>query len=433
MTADILTDSETFHRQLKQLFLSQDEQDGLAPFRKRAWDHFEELGLPTVKTETFQYLRLRRLFDKQFQLACSYSLSKQEIAGYILPPCARSCAVFVNGQLDLRLSSFEGLPKKVVAICLQEAFRSFGSFINNQVARFLREEMDPFAALNAAFQRQALFFYVPPNTVIETPIQILHLLDGQNALYSPRSEFFFGALSEAQVIRTVVRLNGAGGFLNDASHFAIEEGAKITYSRVICPSSSSLWHFDATRTTLKKDSSFKSYIVQEGAEAYRDDYRISLIGPNAEVYLGGVWMLKNKAESHTHVYMDHQSPHCRSMQLFKGILDDSSRSSFEGKIYIHKAAQKTQAFQLNHNLLLSDAAQSDSKPNLEIFADDVKASHGATVGQLDPEHLFYLSTRGLNLNMAKHVLIQGFCHEVIDQIPVAALRTLAADEVAERH
>lgn len=133
-------------------------------------------------------------------------------------------------------------------------------------------------------------------------------------------------------------------------------------------------------------------------------------------------MLSDKRESHTHIFMEHQAPNCRSYQLFKSVLNDFSRSSFEGKIMVRQAAQKTEAFQLNNNLILNDHAHADSKPNLEIFADDVKASHGATIGQLDGDQLFYMKTRGFSDATAKNLLIYGFCEQVIEMIPLASLR-----------
>lgn len=421
MSAELQLEQEAFRKLLHSLHSTQGLGDPLSRFRAKAWDHFEEIGLPTRKTEVFQYVRLRQLFGKTFGLANPMTLAKEEIAPHILPECRRSVAVFVNGHLDLNLSNFDGMPKKTVAITLQEALRSFGSFINNQVAKLLQEEVDPFAALNGAFIHRALFLYLPPNTFLEAPLQILNVVKGKGLMVSPRFEFFIGALSEAKVVATAAYIDAEDTFLNGTAHFVLEEGAKVSYSRAYLNIPTSAWHFEATRATLKKDSSFKSIIAQSGSQALRDDYRIALVGPNAEVYLNGIGMLKGKREAHTHVLMDHQAPDCRSLQLFKAVIDDTSRSSFEGKIYVHKPAQKTQAFQLSNNLLLSDHAQADCKPNLEIFADDVKASHGATVGQLDPEQVFYLQARGLTAEKAKNFLVQGFCHEVIDQIPVPSL------------
>lgn len=414
---------------LENLYQTIDKSEPLARLRAKGWDHFEELGLPTKKNEAFQYVRLQPILEKSLNIAKSVDLTAADIAPLVLPECKKSFAVFVNGHLDLSLSCFEGLPKKVVAISLQEALRSFGSFINNQVVKNLHEEIDPFAALNAAFIQKSLFLYAPPNTVFNAPFQILQVIDGENQLICPHIEFFFGALSEAQVVTTVHYRKGDDNFLNTATHFSLEEGAKISYSRLVLETPVKNWHFDATRAVLKRDSSLNTYILQDGAERYRDDYKISLVGANAEAHLYGAALLKENRESHTHVLMDHQAPECRSTQLFKGVLDDSSHASFEGKIYVHRIAQKTGAFQMNNNLLLSKGARAESKPNLEIFADDVKASHGSTVGRLDKDQLFYLQARGLSLETAKNLLVRGFSAEVIELFKIPSIRALAKAKV----
>jgi Fe-S cluster assembly protein SufD len=167
---------------------------------------------------------------------------------------------------------------------------------------------------------------------------------------------------------------------------------------------------------------FKSISVTNGAATSREDYLIRLQGEAAEAYLYGVWTLDGNRQHHVNICLDHQEAACTSLQKFKGILSDTSRSSFEGKIYVHPQAQKTQAYQMNNNLVLGERAAAYSKPNLEIFADDVKASHGATIGQIDPEHLFYLQARGISAHMAQMLLVQGFKNEIIDLIPHFHLR-----------
>lgn len=406
---------------LERLYKGLEESSPLARLRAKGWNHFGELGLPTKRNEAYQYVRLQPLLEMPLTMAKPAKMAPEEIASLVLPECQKSYAVFINGRLDLSLSCFEALPKKVVAITLQEALRSFGSFINNQVVKNLHEEIDPFAALNAAFIEKSLFFYAPPNTVLERPFQILQIIEGEGQFICPHVEFFFGSLSQAEIIHTVHHL-GEGNFLNTATHFSLEEGAKVSYYRI--PQSKD-WHFDATRAVLKRDSTLNTYIFQKGAIRYRDDYKITLVGSNAEAHLYGLGVLDENKESHTHVFMDHQAPDCRSTQLFKGVLDGSSHASFEGKIYIHKLAQKTQAFQMNNNLLLSSGARAESKPNLEIFADDVKASHGSTVGRLDKEQLFYLQARGLPVALAKELLVQGFCSEVMSLFKIPSMRILA--------
>lgn len=426
----ILIESEeqaSFYQQLKSLYEQQKTEDPLSLLRAKGWDHFTELGLPSKKAEVFQYIRLNKLYTKPLVLGTL----KPSLVSHILPECEKSYIVFVNGELKLSLSNITRLPQNVVAIPLKEALRSFGSFINNQVARTLQEEVDPFAALNAAFIQNALFFYLPPNTILKNPLQIIQIIEGENQLICPRVEFFFGALSQAEVVTTVVHGVGGDNFINSVTNFSLEDGAEIGFSRAYLHQNTRNWHFDATRAVLKKDSTLTSVIAENGSECYRDDYKISLVGSNADVHLNGVGMLDGKEHSHTHVLVDHQAPNCTSLQIFKNAVNGVSKSSFEGKIYVHKIAQKTQAFQLNNNLILNEGAESTSKPNLEIFADDVKASHGATFGSLDQEQLFYFLTRGIEKNQAKRMLVHGFCAEIIEKFKVPSLLRLATEWIKE--
>jgi Fe-S cluster assembly protein SufD len=401
-------DQDVFQGLLENLYTSMGEDDPLFRFRSRAWDQFLELGLPNKKTGEFQYLPLRKLYGRTFSLP---SLGKTA-----MPVTVDDCtAVFLNGRFDPELSNLSALPKKAMAIPLYEAFRAFGSFLNNQSIRSLQEETDAFAALNGAFASESLFVYLPPQAVLETPLKILHIVDQDGVLFSPRVEVFCGALSQANLSYQTVYAKNVNSFVNGAIHISLEEGASVLLERKGIDVPESAWEMQAIRASLKRDSVFNTLSSTIGGETLRDDYKLSMLGTNAEAHLTGCWMLEGKREAHTHVKIDHQAPNCRSNQLFKGVLNGYSKSSFEGKIYIHKEAQKTEAFQMNQNLLLSQGAQANTKPNLEIFADDVKASHGATVGQINEDELFYLQARGLSKEESKQLLIKGFCAEVMDR------------------
>jgi Fe-S cluster assembly protein SufD len=202
---------------------------------------------------------------------------------------------------------------------------------------------------------------------------------------------------------------------------SLDENAAFTHTQTVFGHIDH-WFFDAFRATLKKHSRLQCHMATSGSKTVRHSYKVALNGENAEADLKGIWMLSGRRQSHVHVQMEHHAPECRSMQLFKGINADASQSSFEGKILVQPEAQRTQAYQLNNNMLLGEYALANSKPNLEIFADDVKASHGATVAKLDPSQLFYLKTRGLSEPLAKALLLQGFCREIIDAIPSDSLR-----------
>lgn len=390
----------------------------LPKHQTKAWDHFTNLGLPTRKNEVFRYVPLKQLFSQRYALSKPTTISLSQIASHIYPECKESVLVFVNGHYQPLLSNITALPKRLIISPLPEATRTYSALLNNQLAKSLKEETDPFTTLNAALNCDGGFIYLPPKTVVETPIQILHVIDAGSApiFVMPRIHVFVGAQSELKLATSAMCLSGLHYCLNQAVEFSLEEDAHAKHLQMAYDASAESWHLDAVRASLKRNSTFKTLCLTDGSATTRHDYRIALTGENAEASLNGLWMLSDKREAHTHVLIDHQAPNCRSLQLYKGVLNDFAKSSFEGKIYVRQAAQKTDAFQLNNNLLLSDRAQANSKPNLEIFADDVKASHGATVGQLDSDQLFYMKTRGFSDELAKNMLVYSYCKEVLDMI-----------------
>lgn len=421
---ETLFDEETFLSLLRRS-IADLQSDPLYKARKKAWDRFLELGLPTRRTEVYRYIKLRQLFSQDYEIPVEQPLlDKGSIEPYIFPECRQSVIVFVNGCFDESLSNIEGIPSKVSIVPLESAQRTYGTFINNFWTQTLKEETDPFAALNLALHRNGAFIYIPPKTVIEPPLQILNLISvsGKPLFITPRTTCFVGSQSEINIISSQQVLQGDGYFANQVIEWAVEEGSSVYYTKALADEKVGAWHFDAIRANLKRNAIFKTVNVTQGSLTSRVDYRVNLMGENSEALLNGVWMLSGKREAHTNILINHLAPHCRSYQLFKGVLNDSSRSSFEGKILVDQIAQKTEAFQLNNNLILSDHAHADSKPNLEIFADDVKASHGATVGQLDEDQLFYMRARGIQAMDAKNLLIQGYCDQIIEMVKIPSHR-----------
>ena len=417
-------EEETFKSVLENLRAHSSSTDALDKFRQKAWSHYLTLGLPSRKSEAYRTIKLRHLFSKPYQAAGQEAIIFNQIAPWILPECQNSVLVFVNGAYAPELSCLDALPSKVAVSPLQEAVQTYGAFLNNHWTKSLKEETDSFAALNGALHQKGAFIYLPPKSIVEAPIQMLHLITSgdQFQMVMPRLQIFVGAHSSLKVIAAQKNLAPSGYFVNQVADIVLDEGSNVHYTQILCDEHPQSWHLDAFRATLKRDSILKTVCVTEGSATVRTDYKISLAGENSEAFLNGVWMLGDKREAHTHIFIDHQAPHCRSYQLFKGVLTDFSRSSFEGKIMVRQAAQKTEAFQLNKNLLLDDRSHADSKPNLEIFADDVKASHGSTVGQLDPEQLFYMKARGFSDEAAKNLLVYGFCEQVIEMIALPSLR-----------
>lgn len=423
MVSQVIGEQPQLLTQLQQQFAALTHEDaGAAKRRTKAWERFQQLGLPSRKQGVFQYVPLRRLYEGAYEPIAPVTEAPDGISDVILPECLHSHIVLLNGQYRPELSDLSALDSRVVVSDLHEATHSFGTFMSNYWAQILKDETDAFAVLNAALHGAGVFLYVPSKQRVEAPIQIIHLVCGQKCLAQPRVQVVMGSDAALTLIESTVDTGSSGYIVNAVVDFTLEDNAQVHYVQSTPEIAADSWHFKAVRARLKRDANLHAVNVTQGARTVRNDYRVALNGTGGEAALNDLWMLKDKREVHANVLMEHAAPHCRSHQHFKGALADLSRSSFEGKIFVQRPAQKTEAYQLNNHLLLSDHANADSKPNLEIFADDVKASHGSTVGQLDAEQLFYLKARGLSDLESKNILVHGFAREIVNLIRVSSLQ-----------
>jgi len=404
----------SFLNYLKEVFIESLPEDAFFKnLREKAW---VQCSLPDKTHEAFQYVPLRELYVKSYPRSVIFS-DEAMIASYIYPECQKSYLVFINGHYHPLLSK---VPEGVVVDSLPDSLLSYGHFLKQRLSKILTEETDPFALLNMALHASGAFIYFPPKFTLSTPIEIINLFTGPSF---PRFQLFLGAQAEIHLISKSVSLTELPFWSSSLMDISIEEGASFHHvDKIDMPSEN--WHFQAVRASLKADSRYHSISFTKGAKSIRQDYKVALLGENASADLQGLSLLSGSHQAHTHVLMQHLAPHCHSMQSFKNVLYDNSQSSFQGQIYVDQKAQKTQAYQINNNLVLGAGAIANSKPNLRIFADDVKASHGSTVGQLDPQALFYLRTRGFTEAEAKEFLVMGFCKELVDQIPYASVREL---------
>ncbi|MES2274123.1 MAG: Fe-S cluster assembly protein SufD [Chlamydiota bacterium] len=375
---------------------------------QKAWDRFLAIGLPTRKTSAFQYLSLQKL--GVLPPASRKKLERSDILPHILPECSKGFLVFVDGFFEESLSC---IPAPLSVLSSDAALLTYGLFLQNRLARSLKEEQDPFAALNSVFQGRGAFLYAPPNCQMTSPIQVLHVFTLKE-MATPRLQLYLGKRANLHLIQTALYKEETH-FVNGAIDCALDEGARLVVETVeeMPRETQNFQHFYAS---LKRDSHLKMLYFTKGSSLNRLAVKAQLCEENAEVDLRGLWSLSQDLEAHVHATVEHLAPHTRSRQHFKGVLRDRSRSSFEGKILVRPIAQKTEAYQLNNNLLLSDESAAHVKPNLEVFADDVKASHGATITQLNKEDLFYLTSRGLNSELARTWLINGFCREFLEQL-----------------
>lgn len=403
------TEETPFFSSLQQIFRAQ-ESDSL---KEKAWDHFLELGLPDKSSDAFKYVPLRKLYDLKLETAKSTSPSQAMIDSVAIPEAEGSTLVFANGRFSKELSC---LPSKIVILPLQEALKIYGPFLQGRLHKNLKEETDPFAVLNIALQHEGIFCYLPPNLRVEKPLHLIFYGEGASSYHPSRLHIFCSSGSELKTVSTVV----GDGVHHTAMDVAVEENAHFSHSAVSTKGRGI--HFSDFKATLKRTSSLKHLSTTESKALTRNRLRVSLLGEGSSALLQGLWNLSGNHQCHTHVHVEHVAPSAHSLQKFKGVLRGQSQSSFEGKIYVHPEAQKTEAYQLNHNLLLDEGAVANAKPNLEIFADDVKASHGATMSQVDAEQLFYLQSRGVAKDVAKDLLVKGFIREILDQIPYESLR-----------
>ena len=390
-----------FLASLQALFASQPKG------REKAWDAFMKRGLPSSSSDAFKYFPLRKLYEMEPTLSETH-VATDAIAPYLLPECAGQTVVFVNGRLSLELSDLSKLPSKLILLPLQEAIKTYGFFINLSLSKNLQEESDPFALLNLALYQDGLFCYLPPNLEIAAPLQLLYY--GQGSYHPSRVHLFCSERSTLNTISTYV----GNGLHHTALQASLEE--KATWSHLDISQHFSGVHLSDFQATLKQESVLKHLSITASPSLTRHRLHVSLQGSGANALLQGLWHLSGQHQCHTHATVRHLAPLAHSLQKFKGVLQGNAQSSFEGKIYVHPEAQKTEAYQLNHNLLLGEGAIANAKPNLEIFADDVKASHGATISQVAEEELFYLQSRGLSAQVAKELLIRGFIQEMLDQI-----------------
>lgn len=378
--------------------------DPLSGWRKKYWDRFRDLGSLELKQEAFQYVPVQNVSLPPAAKKLSFETIRS--LGHPLK------IVFIDGFFSPEHSC---LPEDVVCLPLDEAMRSYGVFLQNRMVRTIKEEQDPFAALNGAFQGQGAFLYVPPKKQIEEPIHVEHFFTGSD-MATPRLMLYLGKHSSLRVEQHWETDSEEAHFANAHIDAVLDDGASLIFKTVQCQAPKTQI-FQALRASLKRDSRFEANLYSEGAAISRHSMKVQLLEENAQTLLQGLTNLTGHNQSHIHATVEHLAPHTRSRQHFKALLKDKSGSSFEGKIYVHPIAQKTESYQLSNNLLLSDFATAYAKPNLEIFADDVKASHGATVAQLDEESLFYLRSRGMPLEEAKLCLIQSFIEELKSCLP----------------
>jgi Fe-S cluster assembly protein SufD len=401
--------------------------------RSSAMDRFEQLGFPPVTDEEWKYTNLATLAKESFTPAISGGeIAATDVTRFAFPETATAHLVVVNGFLREDLSIRSGL-EEAVAIDLFSAAADarYNKIVRKYLARNAGYHNNGVTALNTAFLQSGVFLWIPKNIKLERPLQITFLSDAQNSASFPRLLVVAEENSSATLIENFASVENGKYFANAVAEIVLKDGAQLDHYR-LQRESKNAFHVSTTSAELGRSSRYNTTSINLGARLSRHDISVVMDHEGAETSVDGLYLVGADQHTDTHSVIDHKQPHCSSHQLYKGILDDNGRAVFNGKIFVREGAQKTDAMQTNKNLLLSDKARIDTKPQLEIFADDVKCAHGAAVGQIDPEELFYLETRGIGPDLGRSLLTYGFAEEVIAKIKIDSIRSQLDETVLQQ-
>jgi Fe-S cluster assembly protein SufD len=419
MTTDVMD--------LKDLFLShftacqrQAGKDGWAALRSAAMERFVELGLPTLHDEEWRFTPLTALTDTPFQLpAATPQLTADALQRLLLPPTGpATTVVFVNGRYAPQLSSQIALPEGVfvgsLAVCRER--------IGHALAKIGSYDDSPFVALNTAFLRDGTCVFLPRGTVLREPLHLVNVavVEDEPIVFHPRTLIVCEANSQATILQSYVGGDGTY-FANAVTEVVLGPNAHLDHYKLQRESKQAV-HFETLQVRLDRSSNFSSQAITLGGALVRNEIGALLAAEGCECTLNGLYVAGDSQLVDNRTSIDHAMPRCASHELYKGILDGKAKGVFNGKIFVRQDAQKTDAKQTNKTLLLSDDATINTKPQLEIFADDVKCTHGATVGQLAGDAVFYLRTRGIGLEEARAMLTYAFANDILQRIKIEPLR-----------
>jgi Fe-S cluster assembly protein SufD len=392
--------------------------------RGSAMDRFEQLGFPSVRDEEWKYTNLASLAKENFTPAISAGeIAVADVSRFAYRETATAHLVVVNGFLREDLSVTTGLEHVVVTDLFSAAADArYNKLVRKYLARNAGYHNNGLTALNTAFIQSGVFVWIPKGVKLEAPLQITFVTDAENSASFPRLLIVGEENSSATVVESFVSTGETRYFTDGIAEIVLRDGAQLDHYR-LQRESNNAFHVSTTSAELGRASRYDTTSINLGAQLSRHDISVVLDHEGAETSVDGLYMVGADQHTDTHSVIDHKQPHCNSHQLYKGILDGNGRAVFNGKIFVREGAQKTDAMQTNKNLLLSDKARVDTKPQLEIYADDVKCAHGAAVGQIDPEELFYLETRGITPELGRKLLTYGFAEEVIGKIKIESIRS----------
>jgi Fe-S cluster assembly protein SufD len=400
--------------------------------RKEGLTLLQRDGLPTNKSEEYKFTAATKKIEsniKRYSNAVpSKALDQKKVSQHLIPGLDAHVVVVNNGIFDQSLSSIDP-----TGISISQFENLPTEKLDEKVGRIAAADKDPFISLNQLFFQEGLWMEINSNTVLQKPVLILQFvhpsLEGETV--HPRSYIQVGKNAKATFIETVISLDDSPYLLNGVTEINISENSQVEFYRLQDENKEAI-EVNNTHVDVARDASFSSAVISLQGQMIRNNLSINLIASNSLGNMYGLYLLNGRTHVDNHTNVDHTKPHAESNELYKGILADHSRGVFNGKIFVRQDAQKTNAFQQNNNILLSEDAVVNTKPQLEIWADDVKCSHGCTTGQLDDEALFYLRSRGISKESSRGMLLYAFAGEVLEKINNEAFRDYCIGLVQQR-
>jgi Fe-S cluster assembly protein SufD len=403
-----------------------DDQGGLDRLREHAFKAFSNMGIPGTKHEEWKYTRVAGLFNKEFQLPAeplTGAISSADLDKFRLPGHAQANElVFINGFYSFSLSRIHSPGLDVIA--LEEAANNgYHDLVTQWLGDSSLYLKDGINALNTAFVHGAVFIHVAKGQPIEHPLYIYHVTDARsvNILSQPRSLMFVNEQAQVQVVENYSTLGTNESFTNQVMEIIVENGARLEYYKIQNDGSNTN-QVSTTHIRQIGKSFTHAVTISLNGGLVRNNLNVVLDAKNCEAHLYGLYFQSGHSHIDNHTIVDNIKPNCLSNELYKGILNDNATGVFNGKIFVRQLAQKTNAYQSNKNILLSDSSSVNTKPQLEIFADDVKCTHGCTVGRLNEEGLFYLQSRGISEKTARNLLLSAYASDILEQVKPEALR-----------
>ena len=400
--------------------------------RRSAMGDFERLDFPTMKDEDWHFTNVGPIAEKVFGAARAGGEIAESVIERIAFGQESIRIVFVNGRLSSEMNQGE-LPDGLTVINLAQEIAAESQLLQRHFGQLAATESAAFTALNTALATDGAVIVIAANTVIDKPIHLMFISDSgaEASSIHTRNLIFAERMSKCTVIESYVSLGGDNYFTNAVTEVFVAEGAHLSHYKLQTEARNA-FHVGTVQVHQKRDSRYESFSFATGGKLARTNIYTTLAGEASEAVLNGLYMCDGSQHIDHQTRIEHVAPNCPSHELYKGILDGNSHGVFNGKVYVHPEAQKTDGKQSNNNLLLSDGARVDTKPQLEIFADDVKCTHGATVGRIDELALFYMRSRGIGPSQAKRLLTYAFAADVLEKIELESLKEALEAQVLER-